>query len=479
MRRQEGYLTVYLTLCLTLILSIYLGMIEAARRNGGKLEAACASEIGLQSILAEYHRELFHRYNMFAIDSSYGSEISGRRNTEAHLLYYINNNLHVDNSAFTGGLVKDFFELSAEDAALSGVSVLTDWNGAVFRECAIETVKEDYGLGFLESIKDWMRVIEINGLEGMDVESQKRQMVSNLESYNGMEMQISEEESVKVEVENPSGYLDSKINKGILPMVIKDTDTISGKRVGVENLYTGRYASGCISSGNMTANSADDFVNRFLFQEYLLKYMSHYGENNKEGALEYQIEYLLAGKDSDVENLKSVVNRLLAIREAANVLYLYSDREKRAEITIMAAAICGIFSIPGLLQVVEGIILLSWASAESLYDIKTLLAGGRIPLIKNAASWHYSLENAIYGETTDWGAEGQGLSYEDYLRVLMMLTNLDTLTGRAMNMIEADIRRTPGNNFFRLDACYVKVEAEIRIKSSYGYEYKILRSGAY
>ena len=60
-----------------------------------------------------------------------------------------------------------------------------------------------------------------------------------------------------------------------------------------------------------------------------------------------------------------------------------------------------------------------------------------------------------------------------------MLTNLDTLTGRAMNVIEADIRRTPGNNFFRLDACYVKVEAEIRIKSSYGYEYKILRSGAY
>ena len=97
MRRQEGYLTVYLTLCLTIILSIYLGMIEAARRNGGKLEAACSSEIGLQSILAEYHRELFHRYNMFAIDSSYGSEISGRRNTEAHLLYYINNNLHVDN----------------------------------------------------------------------------------------------------------------------------------------------------------------------------------------------------------------------------------------------------------------------------------------------------------------------------------------------------------------------------------------------
>ena len=472
-------MTVYLALCLTLIVSIYLVMIEGARRNGGKLEAACAAEIGMQSILAEYHRELFRQYNLFAIDSSYGTEISGRRNTEAHLLRYINNNLHIEDTGFAGIFTRDLFGLSADDAALTRVSVLTDYNGAVFRGCAIDAIRDDVGLGFLESVREWTRVMEINGLERTDVESQKEQLADSLEAYNGMEVQISEEESVQINVENPAGNLDSKINKGILPLVIEDTGTLSGRRLNSNFLFTDRIAAGLVSTGNIGSDRADSFTDRFLFQEYLLRYMSHYGDSEKEGALEYQIEYLLAGKDSDVENLKCVVNRLYAIREAANVIYLLSDREKSTEIRTLAVMLCGIFPVPGLVQLMEGIILLGWASAESLYDIKTLLAGGKIPLIKNAASWHYSLENALYGETADWQADGQGLSYEDYLRILLMLTDLDTLTARAMNTVEADIRRTPGNSAFRLDACYDRLEAEIRISSSYVYEYRILRTGIY
>lgn len=469
----------YLALCLTLIVSIYLVMIEGARRNGGRLEAACAAEIGMQSILAEYHRELFEQYNLFAIDSSYGSEVSGRRKTEAHLLYYINNNLHVNDTGLSCYFVKDFFGLTAVDAELAGISVLTDQKGAVFRRCAIDAVKDDVGMGFLESVREWTRVIEINSFECADMESQKAKMDSSLEAYNGMEVQISEEECVEIDLENPAGHLDSKIKKGILSLVLEDTETISGRRLETDTLFARRAATGHVTCGNMTVNSADGFTERFLFQEYLLRYMSHYGDGDEEGALEYQIEYLLAGKDNDAENLKSIVNRLYAIREAANVLYLLSDEEKNAEIRALAVLLCGIFPVPGLVQLMEGIILFGWASAESLYDVKTLLAGGRIPLMKNTASWHYSLENALSGENTDWKTDGDGLSYEDYLRVLLMLTNLETLTARAMNMVEADIRRTPGNSAFRLDACYDRLEAEIRINSSYGYKYKIRRTGIY
>ena len=37
--------------------------------------------------------------------------------------------------------------------------------------------------------------------------------------------------------------------------------------------------------------------------------------------LSYQLEYAVAGKDTDMENLKSVVMRLLAVREAANLSF--------------------------------------------------------------------------------------------------------------------------------------------------------------
>lgn len=125
MRGQNAYLTVYLALCVTLILSLYLVLIEGARQNGARLESACAAEVGMQSILAEYHRELLEQYNLFAIDSSYGTATSGRKNTEDHLMHYVEKNLGTGDSHSGSYVYRDFFGLSATDARLTKVSVLT------------------------------------------------------------------------------------------------------------------------------------------------------------------------------------------------------------------------------------------------------------------------------------------------------------------------------------------------------------------
>ena len=69
---RNAYLTITLALCLAVILSLFLTLIDGVRRNGARLEAECVTDIGLQSIMAEYHRELMKQYNLFAIDSSYG-----------------------------------------------------------------------------------------------------------------------------------------------------------------------------------------------------------------------------------------------------------------------------------------------------------------------------------------------------------------------------------------------------------------------
>ena len=79
----------------------------------------------------------------------------------------------------------------------------------------------------------------------------------------------------------------------------------------------------------------------------------------------------------------------------------------------------------------------------------------------------------------DEGQEDRGLAYKDYLRIFMMLTDLDLLTARAMNMVEADIRMTDGNRNFRLDACYDKLEASVGISSSFGYKFVIERERTY
>lgn len=477
----DGYLTVYLSLVMAVLLALFLALLEGVRSNAIRAEAECVTEIGLNSILAEYHRELLSQYNLFAIDSSYGTRSAGVENMTGHLLNYLERNLSVDDMPGGEYLYRDFLRMSVDSIELTGVSVITDGDGACFRRRAADVVLDDCNLALLQSVQQWMQVIEDNGLKERDVGAEKSTVDAELESYDGREIQISEKEWTTIHVENPTDGLEQIRNSGILKYVVEDVDALSDKSVVTERLIASRMAEGLINKGNMPLEASDreQLVERFLFQEYLIKYLGYYGAEKEEGALSYQLEYLIGNNDTDVANLKEVINILCAIREAANVLYLFSDAEKCGEAEGVAILLASVLLVPEAAPLFKTTLLMGWAYAESLYDVEVLLAGGRIPLIKDKTSWHYDLQEALnYGGTVDI-QESEGLSYEDYLRIMMMFVELDVLTGRAMNMVEADIRQTAGNSYFRLDNCFEQVVFRIRIKSNYGYEYEITRKKKY
>ncbi len=481
-RGENAYLTVWLALCLMLVLSLFLVLVDGARRNGGRLEVECVTDIGLQSIMAEYHRELVKQYNIFAIDASYGKGICSKENTESHLKAYLEKNLSWDDILLSQFLYRDFFGLKLKKAELSKVSILTDGKGAVFREKAVEALGDDVGLGLLKDLQAWMRVIEVNGLDNGDTEEEKHNLDAEVESYNGTYIEEEKDVWVPFYVENPTKALEEKRRLGILKLVTEDEEQLSQKVLALDHLIMNRMQQGTVNQGNVKLSGQsglESLAERFLFQEYLLKYMGRYGCEQEEDVLKYQVEYLVSGKGSDVENLRSVAGRLCAIREAANALYLLSDNEKRMEAQLIAEVASALLWLPELAPVLEAAILLGWAFAESVYDVKSPLNGGRIPLVKNDESWHYSLSATLWGDLQEETREGSGMSYADYLRVFMMFTDLETLTGRAMNMVEADVRSTPGNAAFRLDGCLVQVEADIQIDSEFGYQYTIIRQAGY
>jgi len=161
-------------------------------------------------------------------------------------------------------------------------------------------------------------------------------------------------------------------------------------------------------------------------------------------------------------------------------LYLFGDAEKCGLAETVSILLATALTVPEIAPAIKTVILFGWSFAESLYDVKILLAGGRIPLLKDSNSWHYDLEDALSGGVAEGNPDTNlGLSYKDYLRVFLLCTDLDLITDRAMNMVEADIRLTPGNQFFRLDNCYESVAFCIDVKSKYGYSYEITRQKQY
>ena len=488
--RIPAYLTIYLALTMTILLSLCLALIEGARSNAIRMEAECVTDIGLNSTLAEYHRELQNRFNLFAIDSSYGTRYAGKENTKQHLKTYVERNLSTKDIFLSDIFYRDFLAMSLKDLEITKVSVFTDDSGAVFRKCAAEAVKDDIGITLLQELLQWMQVVDDKELDSRDIAKEKHlideQMEKIIEEAEEEREEVDEETGEIIEVdipfENPTRSLEEKRKEGILKLTIDNPADLSTRRIKEEELVKKRMEGGLVNQGNLKmqkGTGAEQLLERFFFQEYLLRYMSRYGQEKESDTILYQMEYLVAGKECDMDNLRIVADRICLMREAANTIYIFSDEIKCMEAELLATVMAVLIEVPELIPLLKTALLMGWAFAESLYDVKMILSGGRIPLMKTAETWHYSLQGALQGEAEPDGNKSEGLSYDDYLRILMMLTDYDTLTGRAMNVVEADIRKTAGNEGFRLDGCYDRIEACLYIKSSYGYEYEITRQKGY
>lgn len=473
----------YLSLTMSVLLSLCLALIEGVRSNAIRLEAECIMDIGMDSILAEYHRELFEQYNLFAIDSSYGGTTAGKANVGQHLQHYIERNMSMEDIFLESLLYRDFLAMEPEEIDVTRVSIMTDNNGAVFRKKAVEAIEDDVGLSLFERLKDWMQTVEIHNLTNTDIAGQKQQIDEEIEKYNGREVEVTPGVFWEIQIENPTIELENNRKKGALACVISDVEALSDKSINQDTLIGGRMSWGNFNQGSIPveeSNPSRQLLERFLFQEYLFRYMGHYGQEKDGKALSYELEYLLTGKDSDVLNLSGVVDSLTGIREAANAIYLLTDEEKCGEAKLLAGILCGLFKVPELTELVKYSLLLAWSFAESLHDVEVLLQGGRVPLMKTQDTWYYSLANALTGfQITAVTDNKGGLSYEDYLRILCMLMQEDTLTKRAMNLVEANIRKTRKNRAFRMDACFVETEAGMKVTSAYGYSYEITRRKGY
>ncbi len=484
-----GYLTVYAALSLSVLLSLFLALLEGIRLHTFQLEAELIADIAADSVLAEYHREMLEQYGMFWMDISYGTENPSIQNLEEHLEWYLAKNCGNREIVGEEYLYRDFLQMQEEGVLISKVAVASDGGGRFYRKRAIEVIESDVGLTLLEEVAGWVDTVERYNLVESSLEEEKQLADSQISELNGQETQVGDD-WITLEVENPTVPIEEMKSKGVLTLVMEETGKVSSNGVDPEYLISSRYARGEINQGNWELPASENLMERLLWQEYILHYCGFWGQEKEGSVLRYQLEYLIVGKNNDTENLKGVVHRICAVREAANALYLFADETKCAEAEAAASLVSAVVFLPQLQPLFKTAILLGWAYAESLYDVKCLLAGEKVPLLKTDESWHYDIDTFLgkTGQTAGGAQEGsgtggesgsEGLSYADYLRLLLMLSPLEKQTFRMMDIAEMDIRKIPGNASFRLDGCVDRYVADISIKSGYGYEMLIQKIKKY
>lgn len=480
--RKKGSMTVFLSLISVLFLSLLCTSIESARIQGARAKAAAALDMGNFSLFGEFENELLEKYDIFALDGACGTGYYSTSALEWKLVDYMQYNT----SPNTGLLFKGFdpFQVQLDAAKIERVALLTDQDGNAFYQQAVGFMHDNFAM---EAVDLWLeRKNEAEKLQtaARDYENQENsnsQDLTNLQQeQQEKEARLQEEleharkeaqangvvwedaaEKDKKEVKNPLEIIKEIRKKGIYGLILGEGTSLSKKTIPQGVVSKRKRKTGTLPVKKKYSGLASDL----LFQEYLFERFARYGQSSTGNYMDYELEYILYGKNADERNLKEAIKTMLWLREGANFLFLCSDGTRKQEADALSAVIAGAIPVPGLTTALSYALLLVWAYAESVLDLRILMTGGKLPIWKDAASWHLDLQDIpdilnILNNPTKFSSK-EGLTYEGYLQILFMLGKKSSYPLRTLDLIEGHMKQK-GYTGFCADQAIVKMETSAK-----------------
>lgn len=470
--RFKGQITITLALVLMVTVSLLLSMVEAARSAALEVKLECAAQTAIYSLFAQYHKELASRYDLLFIDSSFQTDAPSFTMLEEQLQNYMESNCMAPKDTFLWN-TRDWYGIENTVCAVESVRLASDSKTQVLYQQAVNYMKDLVTADYCEDIKSWVSVIEKQSIDPDElVEQNKKCLETARESYEG------DGEWTLTKLYPEFDLQDMFGGKGI-SWFTGGKKAVSSKRINALNTYSFRHKNE--GSRELSPQALFDPLQDIYFNEYILLKLGSYTGVEEGGALDYQTEYVLQGKNSDAENLLQMCKDIFLLRAAANLIPLSKSEEAKLIVeTISAFAV--LIDLPP--DTVKPLLYILWAGVEGLLDTQDLLNGGRVPLIKSYNDFSMSLKGIVTpGEGLYMRriktAITDGLCYEDYLRIFLTGVSRQTRISRCADMIETNIRLTEGNEFFRIDACVDVVIVQISVETGFGHFYSIRRKYSY
>ena len=492
-RNLKGQLTIFFGLILTTILLFAFTLIRGAGYSANRVAISCAHDAAGNSVLANYHRELFDRYGLlfFYVE-----------NVDKRMEEVINQNFENDVAGKVLG-TRDLLALEVKETALEKITLATDNDGKVIWRQCVQCMEEKYGIPYLEQFLETLKYVE------------DKKLMSD-------EVILPYEEGTITETELRNKLAEADLRRTVIPDVFHWLEKealkfLIGKReyslqrLGKDKRLSGRQWN----SGDGMHESSEVEINewkKFLYIEYLLQYTGNYVSPLEDGFLKYQTEYLINGKEEDGNNLWETANSLIELRTGANIIGILTNDQRTAVLKEASVAVASSLGNPEIEPVVYAALLLIWAEVEGVHDVRALLRGEGVGLLKTADEWLLDVtwisgiakvtnesetdseikENPVLklllqeessviekNEGEQIECEQAKLMYEDYLRILLWLQPEDKLMIRFMDIVESDIRSITGQNTFRLDEYGEKVGIRTKFNGKYGSGFLIYREYAY
>ncbi len=482
---KNGSITVYLSLTLMLCISIIFTFLESARIQGIKTYMIMGAESALDSAFAEYDRDMFEKYGITLFHG----------NMEEVMSEYLEYEYHPQTNKLGSGIT--WYSLNNTELSVEKVIRAVDYKGSIFAQLVVEYMKYSAVGDQTDQILEQLNILEKGESARKDTQEAKKEAESyaggqdekaekteyieekaytavfanNLvyRSQNDESREEKEErfdqERYKKEWEDSVIYDVEEIKKsGFMKYILPRGSALSGERIEQNDLPSCNIPSG---EELKYGSGLDDAGRDLLFNMYVTSHFPSFVSKEKRSGVQYELEYILFGKKSDDENLKTSIERLLLIREGLNVIHITKSPEKMQAAMAMAISIMGWTQNPALIKLTQAAIIGAWAYGESIVDVRSLLGGGKINLIKSEEEWNLSLEGFVsfLSGTLTEGKEGKnGLTYTDYLRLLLFIEKKEDKYYRTMDMIQVNMKKT--NPEFRMEECIFGVQMGLEVQAS-------------
>ena len=479
MKGTKGSITAYLSLILVVMITLILTLIESARLSCARAVASAAAEEGIFSVFGDYDRILYEDYGLLFVDGGY----DGTALKAGALMDIFSESADAVISSGTPG--HDLFGIEIDGKALTGCLLATDQDYLPIRTQICRFMEMKLGADAISSLAEefsWTGSVitdaeNVGELDLDNIDDDLQRMAQ--EAAANRDPEEAEEPGEVVIPEdfvNPIDNINRLRRLGIMAFAIPFGKQLSGGSADLSRMAENRSLS---SGFGMAAEQTSYPLERVMLAKYLTDMFPDFLDDTDMEGLQYQTEYAICGRSEDIDNLKSVINRILVVREVLNFLYLNACADKKAEAEGIAAIISLILTVPGGVEVITQILLLCWAYGESMVDVKTLLADGRVPLFKDDSTWQTSLgQLAGLSAASDVKKSSRGFGYREYLFMLLLLKDEDYLAAKAASLLEYD-RRIKGNDpDFSIDTCVYAIETEL--SGTIGrHEFSLVRAGGY
>jgi len=525
---RKGSITVFLTFIFAIMLSLVTAFIENVRVTTSGAYVATAANSALEVVFGSYNKELYDEYGLFAYGGYDGTGVS---ELEHEVMEVINQNLKYkpEKSLKTYSdlyrlndiscVLEDFYTLD-DDKVFPGqvsdyiiTSVADNAKEFVSRKVSEETGGKTSGKAdkksivrkgaFDEAIKyEDGKYNKDNNSDSVGDSSSSKDNGSNGKGNWEENSSQPSEEDIDKELENdPAGgnplkALKNLINNGLLSLVCDVSKVSEGiieaeeynntSKSSDDNSSAAKFFKSFIESDESQEPDQDRLIHeadsvsnsgKLKYMYYAEKVLSSYIDKEY-NTVHYGLEYIIAGKETEKENLAYIVRRLLIIRTLVNMVYVSTNAALQSKSLATATKIAGFTGIAPLIAGIQWLVLMILAFEEACIDVTALLAGKKVPLIKNLANFKMKYEeicsvshNFFKRKAMDYQKAEEGkistdISYRQYLSLLGMLVSKEKIKNRIIDIIQFDLRER-FNQTFEFYDCICAAECTVSYNIPY------------